>query len=91
MTTVMSQMKATANAHIKRDMGAGRKWICECESCHEMRSLIGMNKLLDLRPLVRELEQVEEQLRDLPDGPEMDDLLEQYLALHDKLADVMAK
>jgi hypothetical protein len=91
MPTIMSHMKATANAHMKRDMEEGRKWICTCESCHEVRSLLGVDKLLDVRPLVRELEQIEEQLRDLPDGPEMSDLLEQYLALHDKLADVMAK
>lgn len=91
MLTVMSEMRQTANAHIKRDMEAGRRWTCQCDACAEVRSLIGVNKLLDVRPLVRELEQIEEQLRDLPDGPEMDDVLEQYLALHDKLADVMAK
>jgi hypothetical protein len=91
MPTAMSQMKATANAHMKRDMEVGRKWICACESCREMRSLVGVNKLLDVRPLLRELEQIEEQLRDLPDGPEMSELLEQYLELHDRLADVMAK
>jgi hypothetical protein len=91
MPTAMSQIKRTANAHMKRDMEAGRKWVCQCEDCRELRSLIGVDKLLDVRPLVRELDEIEEQMRDLPDGPEMDELLEQYLALHDKLADVMAK
>jgi hypothetical protein len=50
-----------------------------------------MNKVLDVHPLVREIGQIEEQLRDLPEGPEMRDLVEQYLALHDQLAEVMAK
>jgi hypothetical protein len=91
MPTVMSQMRGVANAHIKHDMEAGRKWVCECEACREMRSLVGVDKLLDVRPLVREIARVEEQLRELPDGPEMSELLGHYLALHDKLADVMAK
>jgi hypothetical protein len=91
MASDMSQMKATANAHMRRDMELTRKWLCDCEPCREMRSLVGMDKLLDIRPLVREIGQVEEQMRDLPDGPEMRSLLEQYLELYDKLADAMAK
>jgi hypothetical protein len=91
MQTAMGQMRVVANAHMKNDMEAGRKWVCACEACREMRSLIGMDKLLDVRPLVREIAQVEDQLRELPNGPEMDELLEHYLALHDKLADVMTK
>jgi hypothetical protein len=87
----MNQMKATANAHMRRDMETGRKWVCGCEECHQIRSLIGIEKTLDVRPLVRNIEQVEEQLRGLPDGPEMRALLDHYLKLHDKLADVMSK
>jgi hypothetical protein len=91
MATEMSQIKATANAHMRRDMEATRQWVCECEPCREMRSLVGMEKLLDVRPLVREIGEVEEKMRGLPAGAEMTSLLEQYLALQDKLADVMAK
>jgi hypothetical protein len=91
MATEMSQIKATANAHMQRDIEAGRKWTCECESCREMRSLVGMEKLFDVRPLVREIQLIEEQMQSMPDGPEMQDLMQRYLELYDKLADVMAK
>jgi hypothetical protein len=91
MPTVMSQMRRVANAHMKRNMEAGRKWVCECEDCRGMRSLVGVDKLLEVRPLVREITQVEEQLGELPHGPEMSELLGRFLALHDKLADVMAQ
>jgi hypothetical protein len=87
----MKQMRDTANAHMRRDMEAGRKWVCDCEDCHQIRSLIGMDKTLDVRPLVRKIEHLEEQLKVLPDGPEMRAVLEQYLELHDELADVMSK
>jgi len=91
MATEMSQMKATAQAHMQRDMESGRKWVCTCEPCREMRSLVGMDKLLDVRPLVREISQIEDQMRDLPEGPEMRTLLGKYLELHDQLAETMAK
>ena len=91
MATAMSQIKTTANAHIRRDLALTRKWICECGPCREMRSLVGMDKVLDVHPLVREIGQVEEQLRDLPEGPEMHTLSDHYLSLHDQLAEVMAK
>ncbi len=91
MSTLMSRIREVANAHMKQDIATGRKWVCECESCREMRSLVGVDKLLDVRPLVREIAHMEDQLRELPDGPEMTECLTQYLALYDKLADVMAK
>jgi hypothetical protein len=91
MAHEMSQLRATANAHMRRDLEAGGKWVCGCESCQEIRSLIGMEKVLDVRPLVRELQQLEQRLHGLPDGPQRRSLLEQYLELHDKLAEVMAK
>jgi hypothetical protein len=91
MATEMSLIKATANAHMRRDMESGQKWVCSCESCSEMRSLVGMEKLLDVRPLVRELNAIEEQLSLLQDGAEKRGLLGKYFALHDELADVMAK
>src|SRR5436190_17110349 len=82
------QMKATVRDHMQRDLDAGRKWDCKCETCHEMRSLTGMDKLLRVWPLVREIQSIEDQLHGLPDGPERNGLREQYLALHDRLADV---
>jgi hypothetical protein len=91
MTTEMNQIKATANAHIRRDILLTRKWICECDSCREMRSLVGLDKLFDVRPLVREIEEIETQLAGLPEGPEMQSVLEQYLLAYDKLAEAMAK
>ena len=91
MVTEMSQIKATADAHIRRDLALTRKWICECGPCREMRSLVGMDKVLDVHPLIREIGQVEDQLRDLPEGPEMQALSEHYLSLHDQLAEAMAK
>ena len=91
MATKMSQLKATAHAHVQRDVEAGRKWTCECDSCREMRSLVGMEKLFDVRPLVREIQQIEEQMQSAPDGPEMQGLMQRYLALYDELADVMAQ
>lgn len=91
MATEMEKIKATANAHMQRDMEAGRKWACDCQSCGEMRALVGMEKLLDVRPLVREIEQVEAEMSDMPEGPELQARKKQYLALYDQLAAVMAK
>jgi hypothetical protein len=87
----MSEMRATANEHIRRDMEAGRKWICECPDCHEIRSLIGVEKTLDVRPLVRRILRLEEQLEKMPDGPDMQTVLDEYLKAHDELAEVMAR
>jgi hypothetical protein len=47
MADNMSQISATANAHMRRDIEAGGKWACQCEACHELRSLIGMEKVLN--------------------------------------------
>jgi hypothetical protein len=91
MTNQMGQFKATANAHMRRDMEAGRKWVCQCEACKQIRSLIGMEKTLEVRQRVRELEEIEERLSGLPDGSMKRNLLEQYLTLYDQLADEMAK
>jgi hypothetical protein len=91
MPTEMSQIKATANAHIRRDVEAGGKWVCDCEACLGMRSLVGVEKTLEVRPLVRQIEEMGKRLDQLPNGLEKEALLEQYLDLHDNLADVMAK
>src|SRR5215510_9633834 len=91
MANEMSQMKATAQEHLRRDTKTGGKWICTCEACREIRSLMGVDKMLDVRPLVREIQNLSERLDAVPDGPERQKLLEQYLDLHDKLAELVAK
>ena len=50
-----------------------------------------MEKTLEVRQLVRELEEIEERLSGLPDGSMKQNLLERYLKLYDQLADEMAK
>ncbi len=87
----MSEMRATANAHIRRDMEAGGKWVCQCKDCHEVRSLIGVEKTLEVRPLVRKVLRMEEQLAELPEGPDKRALLEEYLKAYDELAEVMSR
>jgi hypothetical protein len=91
MPDPMSEFKATANAHMRRDMEAGGTWTCTCEACHNIRSLVGMDKMLDVWPLVRQLLETKEQMDGQPDGAEKRELLDRYLKLHDKLADEMAK
>ena len=87
----MKQIKETATAHMRRDLEVGSKWTCQCEACVNFRSLVGMEKTLEVRPLVRAIEQVSAQLDGLPPGPERQRLLDQYLGLHDKLAEVIAE
>jgi len=72
-------------------MEAGRKWVCQCPDCHEVRSLIGVDKTLEVRPLVRKILRLEEQLETMPDGPDMQAVLDEYLKAYDELAEVMAK
>ncbi len=91
MANQMSEFKATANAHMRSALEAGKKWVCDCKACHQIRSLTGMEKTLEVRPLVREIEEVEHQLHGSQDGPEQRALLERYLKLYDELADVMAR
>jgi hypothetical protein len=87
----MMQLKTTANAHMRRDLEAGGQWLCACDACQAIRDLMGMEKVLEVRPLVREIQQLEARLHGLPDGPQRRSLLEHYLELYDKLADVVAK
>jgi hypothetical protein len=86
----VKEINATAGAHIRRDLEAGGKWACRCEACTNIRSLVGVEKVLDVRPLVRAIEQTEADLDGLPPGPDRQRLTEQYLALYDRLAQVMA-
>jgi len=91
MINQMGQFKATANGYMRRDMEVGWKWVCECEACKQIRSLVGMEKTLEVRQRVRELEEIEERLNGLPDGSMKQNLLERYLELYHQLADEMAK
>jgi hypothetical protein len=86
-----TEIRATANEHMRRDLGTGGKWICTCDACREIRSLTSLEKMLDVWPLVREIRQVEDRLDGLRGGPERQGLLEQYFKLYDKLANVVAK
>jgi hypothetical protein len=90
MSSLMSQYKATANAHMRQEMERGQ-WVCQCEACHAIRSLVDLDKMLAVRPLVRELQQAGERLAEIPEGPERRNYLEHYLKLHDRLADELAK
>lgn len=91
MASEMSKFKATANAHMRRDLESGGKWACACEACVGVRSLIGVEKTLEVRPLVREIEEMESRLLELPSGEEKEALLQKYFSHYDKLAEVMAK
>ena len=91
MVSEMSQMNVTANQHIRRDTENGGDWDCDCDSCQQIRSLTGMNKMFDVWPIVRKVRQIEEKLPALPNGPEKRNLQEAHNQLFDKLADLMAR
>ena len=91
MPDSMAQFKNTANEHMRRDMEAKGKWVCQCEACREIRSLVGMDKVLGVRPLVRDLENMEAQLATLPEGQEKKNLLARYHQIFDQLAELVAK
>jgi hypothetical protein len=76
MSDAMTDTKATASARMRRDPEAGAKWACQCDACHHFRSLVGMEKVLDGRRLVREIDQMGAQLEELPPGPERQRLME---------------
>jgi hypothetical protein len=87
----MKQMQETANLHMRCDIQSVKKWVCECDDCQQIRKLEGMQKTLEVRPLVRKIEELEEQLHHLPEGPEAEAAWQQYFKLYDELAAVMAK
>src|SRR4051794_14024840 len=91
MSNAMTENRATAHAHMRRDLEAGPKWSCDCDACVQLRSLVGVEKVLDVRPLVRDIERLGAQLEALPPGPERQRVLRQYLGLHDRLATVVAE
>src|SRR4051794_36777542 len=85
------EIRATAHAHMRRDQDARPKGACDCEACVQLRSLVGVERVLDVRPLVRDIERLGAQLEALPPGPERQRVLRQYLGLHDRLATVVAE
>ncbi len=87
----MKEIKATASDHMRRDLDDGGTWECRCEACVHMRSLIGVKTVLDVRPLVRALEQAAAELEHLPAGPERDRVRNEYLDLYDRLAAVVTE
>jgi hypothetical protein len=91
MPSAMTEAKETAAAHMQRDSQDGGRWGCSCEACRHIRSLIGVDKMLDVRPIVRAIEKVANKLDGAADGPDRRELLYEYHALYDYLADVMAR
>jgi hypothetical protein len=91
MVNEMRQLNDTARAHMNRDTESSGKWMCTCEACRNVRSLVGMEKVLDIWPIVNELRRAEERLSQLPEGPEKQHLAERWSGLQDQLAMQVAK
>jgi hypothetical protein len=87
----MGHFKATANAHMQRDLKAGPKWVCTCEACQAIRSLVGMDKAFGVRQIVRQIVDLEQRLEQAPDAPGKQSLLDRYCTLYDELAQEMAR
>ena len=64
---------------------------CECEACHHMRSLVGMDKMLEIWPLVNQVRETQDQIEQTPDGAEKQGVVELYHNLTDQLANKMAE
>jgi hypothetical protein len=86
MIREMSRFNETARSHMQRDSEAGSRWVCDCLACREVRSLVGMEKVLDVWSMVRELRGAEDQFEHLPEGPEKTSARDRYLSLYDELA-----
>jgi hypothetical protein len=86
MINEMSRVNETSRAHMQRDMGTAGQWTCDCSECHEVRSLIGIEKVLQVWAAVRELDAAEVQLSRIPDGSEKQGVWAHYLTLLDQLA-----
>jgi hypothetical protein len=86
----MSEFKATADSHMVRDMAAGGEWNCQCEACHGIRSLTGLDKILKVRTFVRKINEIKDQLARMPDGAEKQKSFASYLNLQEELAAEMA-
>jgi hypothetical protein len=91
MDPSMRELRETATLHMARDMNAARKWICTCDACHEIRALMGMDKLLGIWPLVRALERLHDEMEQMPDGPQKQSRRAEWEKLYDQLAAEMAR
>jgi cytochrome c553 len=91
MENLMSEFKATANAHMGRDVDAQGQWVCTCEACHAIRSLVGIEKTLHVRDLVRQVLEVEEQLKTPTNDAKGRRLMERYWQLYDQLGDEVSR
>jgi hypothetical protein len=91
MATIMSTFKATSAAHLGRDLANATGWVCPCEACIHVRALVGLDKALRVRPLVRAIGAAERCLDGLPAGPARQAGTARYLRLYDELASVMAE
>ncbi len=87
----MSEYNATANDHMRRDTATGGNWVCTCAACCAIRSLVGMEKALGVRQLVRQLLDIEARLTQEPDAVSRRKLQDQYHGLYDKLAADVSK
>jgi hypothetical protein len=91
MADETNSFKEIAQAHLHRDLEATNRWTCECEACHHMRSLVGMEKMLEIWPLVKQVREVQDQIEHTPAGAEKEGVVELYHNLSDRLADKMGK
>jgi hypothetical protein len=66
----ISDVEATANSHMRRDIEQSGKWLCECNACRHILSLIGVDKTLDIWPLIRAIAQNNQRCECVADGPE---------------------
>lgn len=91
MKTEMGDLKNLATAHMNCDLAVGQKWGCVCNACTQIRSLMGLEKMLRIRPLVRAIGELESRLDGLSIGSHRQALSEEYLGLYARLAAVMSE
>jgi len=90
ISDTLEPVHTTAREHLTRDVESAGVWTCGCAACSNLRDLTGMQKVLAVRPLVREIYELEQRMGDLSDGTAKDEVRERYLALHDQLAELIA-
>ena len=91
MADETTSFKEIAHAHLHRDLQASNEWTCACEACGHMRSLVGMEKMLEIWPLVKQVREVQDRIENAHDGAEKEGVVELYHNLSDRLADKMGK
>jgi hypothetical protein len=91
MSNTMTEFKATADSHMVRDIAAGGEWNCQCEACHGIRSLTGLDKILKVRTFVRRINELKNELAQMPEDAEKQNTFASYLKLQEELAAEMAR